>query len=307
MPAIPGAFQLFSADCSPHQAKTSRRTSPGCKAPTALHPRGYRGRPLFPATVTPAPYERQPWWRKWRTPRLCHRPRNSGRRGYGHRLFGPSLWDVEPTEDGRRPPQLADSLSLACGRTPIAISIILTTAAAVSLSVNCGCDRDPPARNRHLIGATWARLLVCGASTTTDFLYRSEPTWARPVGFPPGTARRCDGRGTEIWLCHSRSPHHGVRHSGAEIYGVFSCRLRSRTPGPPPFSSMNSIPAPSSAFRSAVAVDACAAIGPAFDSRRLIVDKETEEAAERSYCSQRSSARAARISSLVNSSAGRPI
>ena len=40
----------------------------------------------------------------------------------------------------------------------------------------------------------------------------------------------------------------------------FCCRFRKRTPGPPPFSSMNSTPADSSAFCSATTVDLCAAI-----------------------------------------------
>jgi hypothetical protein len=48
-----------------------------------------------------------------------------------------------------------------------------------------------------------------------------------------------------------------------------SCgRFRSRTPGPLPFSSMNSMPADSSAFVSATIVDMCAAIIPGFDSSR---------------------------------------
>jgi hypothetical protein len=61
---------------------------------------------------------------------------------------------------------------------------------------------------------------------------------------------------------------------------------------------MNSIPADSSALLNATIVDVCAAIAPGFDSSRLIVGSETDEAASRSRCSHRKSARAARMSSL---------
>jgi hypothetical protein len=64
-------------------------------------------------------------------------------------------------------------------------------------------------------------------------------------------------------------------------------RLRSRTPGPPPFSSMKSTPAASIAFLSATKVDMCAAMMPGCDSSRLIVGSETVEASARSRCSHR--------------------
>jgi len=82
--------------------------------------------------------------------------------------------------------------------------------------------------------------------------------------------------------------------------------LRRRTPGPPPFSSMNSTPADSSACRSAATVEPCAAIRPGFDSSRLIVGSETDDACDRSRCSHRKRARAARISSLLSKKAGLP-
>ena len=67
---------------------------------------------------------------------------------------------------------------------------------------------------------------------------------------------------------------------------------------------MNSMPADSSAFRSAVTVDPCAAIAPGFDSSGLTVGRETEEARDRSRCSHRKRARAARISSRGQFRAG---
>jgi hypothetical protein len=69
---------------------------------------------------------------------------------------------------------------------------------------------------------------------------------------------------------------------------------------------MNSIPADSKAFLSAVAVEPCAAIAPGFDSSRFIVGSETEEASDKSRCSHRKSARAARITSLLSKKAGFP-
>ena len=69
---------------------------------------------------------------------------------------------------------------------------------------------------------------------------------------------------------------------------------------------MNSMPADSSAFRSAVTVDPCAAIAPGFASSRLIVGNETDEARDKSCCSHRKRARAARISSLLSRKTGLP-
>ena len=70
-----------------------------------------------------------------------------------------------------------------------------------------------------------------------------------------------------------------------------------RTPGPLPF--VNSIPADSKAPLSAVTVELWAAKVPGVTSRRFIVGSDTPEALARSRCSQRNSARAARMSSLV--------
>ena len=68
-------------------------------------------------------------------------------------------------------------------------------------------------------------------------------------------------------------------------------------PGPLPF--VNSMPADSKACLSAVTVELCAANTPEAPSRRFMVGREMPEARARSRCSQRNSARAARISSLV--------
>ena len=69
---------------------------------------------------------------------------------------------------------------------------------------------------------------------------------------------------------------------------------------------MNSTPADSNAFRSAMTVEPWAAIAPGFDSSRLIVGNETDEACDRSRCSHRKRARAARMSSLLSEKVGFP-
>ncbi len=73
----------------------------------------------------------------------------------------------------------------------------------------------------------------------------------------------------------------------------------SRTPGPPPFSEMNSIPAASNDPLMAAIVEVYAPRLPGFVSRRLIVGSETFEASAKSDCSQRNKALAARTCSLV--------
>jgi hypothetical protein len=75
--------------------------------------------------------------------------------------------------------------------------------------------------------------------------------------------------------------------------------LRSRTPGPPPFSSMNSMPADSNARFRAKMVGSWAAKNPGCASRRLMVGSDTDDLAAKSFCSHRNSALAALMSSLV--------
>ena len=79
--------------------------------------------------------------------------------------------------------------------------------------------------------------------------------------------------------------------------GRFGCRRR--TPGPPPFSAMNSTPAFSKAFRNPTIVRSCAANAPGWVSSRFTLGSDTPEALARSRCSHRSSALAARTCSLV--------
>jgi hypothetical protein len=75
--------------------------------------------------------------------------------------------------------------------------------------------------------------------------------------------------------------------------------FRRRTPDPPPFSLMNSMPAFSRAFRNSKIVRSWAASAPGWVSSRFTLGSETPEASARSRCSHRRRARAARTCSLV--------
>jgi hypothetical protein len=78
-------------------------------------------------------------------------------------------------------------------------------------------------------------------------------------------------------------------------YRVLGAGVRSRTPGPPPFSSMNSIPASSKARRIAKSFAAVKEVSITVNSARRIVVRPTAEARARSSALQRISARPARI------------
>jgi hypothetical protein len=100
----------------------------------------------------------------------------------------------------------------------------------------------------------------------------------RPNGFPVRSEqRRLVGRG----------------------YPFFDCRFPNRTPGPPPFSLMNSTPAASSARRTAKSLAAVSAVWGSASSARRIVRKLTVEWLERSSALHRSRARAALICALL--------
>ena len=70
-------------------------------------------------------------------------------------------------------------------------------------------------------------------------------------------------------------------------------RLRRRTPGPPPFSSMNSTPARSNAVRIFLPVPLRPPRGPSLASSLLIVGSETSAVSANCSCDQATSARAA--------------
>jgi hypothetical protein len=84
------------------------------------------------------------------------------------------------------------------------------------------------------------------------------------------------------------------------LLGFLWARLRSLTPGPPPFSSMNSTPAISKARRIAWSLAAVIDVLQDVSSARRIVVTPTEDAFARSSALQRMRARAARIWALVS-------
>ena len=83
--------------------------------------------------------------------------------------------------------------------------------------------------------------------------------------------------------------------AGSEVYGFFRARLRSLTPSPPPFSSMNSMPAFSRAASILAPVSVRPPNVPSWASRRLIVGTDTAAAKASCSCDQSNSARAALI------------
>jgi hypothetical protein len=86
--------------------------------------------------------------------------------------------------------------------------------------------------------------------------------------------------------------------------GFLWVRLRSLTPGAPPFSSVNSTPAASKARRTAKSLAAVIDVSSAVSSARRIVVTPTDDAFARSAALQRMRARAARIWALVSDEEG---
>ena len=77
------------------------------------------------------------------------------------------------------------------------------------------------------------------------------------------------------------------------IYFRRLLRFVSRTPAPPPFSEINSIPPFTSAATSFSAVSGRPPIGPSALSKRAIVGSETPDSLAKSLCDQAKRARAA--------------
>jgi hypothetical protein len=112
------------------------------------------------------------------------------------------------------------------------------------------------------------------------------------------------------FLSESGCPgHHGQegaarssgRYAGSYLRGPGGrCGLRRRTPGPPPFPSMNSTPAASKARRMAKSFGAVIEVSASASSARRIVATPTADSRARSAARHRRKARAARICPLVN-------
>jgi hypothetical protein len=108
----------------------------------------------------------------------------------------------------------------------------------------------------------------------------------RALASPHGTHRCVD----QIRLLKLRKSYLSVLPLGG---------FRSRTPGPPPFSSMNSTPAASSARRTDKSFAAVIDVSSSASSARRMVAIPTDDARARSCARQRRKVRAALICPLV--------
>jgi hypothetical protein len=79
------------------------------------------------------------------------------------------------------------------------------------------------------------------------------------------------------------------------LRGPDRCGFRRRTPGPPPFPSMNSTPAASKARRTAKSFGAVIEVSVSLSSARRMVATPTADSRARSSARHRRKARAARI------------
>jgi hypothetical protein len=98
------------------------------------------------------------------------------------------------------------------------------------------------------------------------------------------------------WRKRSRDNHSVAMSSSrgfAFHYTFFTCRLRRRTPGPPPFSSINSTPAPS-ARRTAKSLATVSDVWSSANSARRIVFRPNAASRARSSTVHLRIARAAR-------------
>ena len=98
------------------------------------------------------------------------------------------------------------------------------------------------------------------------------------------------------WDRASFNQEFGKANACSDSYRVF----RRRTPGPPPFSNMNSIPASSRARRTAASLAAVICNGPSVSSARRTVATPTDALLARSSAVQRMRARPARICAAVS-------
>ena len=110
----------------------------------------------------------------------------------------------------------------------------------------------------------------------------------------------------KIWLLsapfeHPRNVYRIYPSAEGHPYSLFCPRtgFRSRTPGPPPFSAMNSIPAASNTRRTASSLALVIGRGPSTTSALRMVANPRFASRAKSAALQRISARAARIWALV--------
>lgn len=97
------------------------------------------------------------------------------------------------------------------------------------------------------------------------------------------------------WQGTCAGPHRVIGRAYLVSSSQNQNRRASLTPGPPPFSAINSIPAASSALRIAFRLANVVGGTPSSDSARLTVATPTLAASARSFALQRTKARAALI------------
>ena len=146
-----------------------------------------------------------------------------------------------------------------------------------------------PARGtrRAAIQVPRGRALCANGHADRDF--ECVPVWHF------GNSRARAEQGTD------RSPI--ARSDSATIYFLGALgrrRCRNRTPGPPPFSSMNSTPAASKVRRTAKSLATVREVLSSASSARLIVLSPSDDARARSFALHLRRARAARIWELLN-------
>ena len=140
-------------------------------------------------------------------------------------------------------------------------------------------------RRRWLSSPLLRRLSKANTCSAPFSLMNSTP------GNSKGDSKRLRS-GLENWV---RFAKNGGAGSHRFCFGGF----RRRTPGPPPFSSMNSTPAASKARRTARSFAAVMDVSPSVSSARRIVATLSDERPARSSALQRMSERAALIWALV--------
>jgi hypothetical protein len=164
-----------------------------------------------------------------------------------------------------------------------------STAAAAMLSKTIAASRAPEPPRFSLINATVAsdRRALCPGCQVIGYQKRN---WLRSAKSPNSSAQTSITTGSDEGPERSRNLPTAASKC-RRSYPFFCCRFRNRTPGPPPFSSMNSTPAVSNARLMTFKVARRGVL--AVDSNCLTVTIPTPARSARSCCVQSRSPRAA--------------
>jgi predicted phage-related endonuclease len=136
----------------------------------------------------------------------------------------------------------------------------------------------------------------------TAYLVRRSNFFSRTPGPPPFSSTNATLANLKVFVsavCHRGDWVRFAKKGASRSYRFCFGGLRRRTPGPPPFSSMNSTPADSRARRIAWSLAAVSTVGPSANSALRMVATPTEDSFARSSARQRINDRAALIWALV--------